>query len=294
MLLERWRQHRQMTRKWGNWFAGRRYRASKFYSHLFHTGFHKWFILPLQACSVFNADALERHWIAKLGATLNTCDLPQSCRRYQLLLGARVADILHPEKLMPVSQRIVSQLRCTVPIPEQLQALSQARTKFSGPLRSQLYQAVDKDVRRALGITLPACVPLRIPSILADHSRPLHQTMEGFLHSFPLPLPLRQYLVSAVQVSFTRAQTVSQHDTVAELMKCHIVTCVCLSMHSVQYCSSHLSHMEIFSRSDLVQQQRAHTSPSSPTTSSSSFSSCVSVLHTCAGTCSHGPYGGWV
>ena len=43
---------------------------------------------------------------------------------------------------------------------------------------------------------------------------------------------------------------------------------VCVSMQSVQYCSSHLSHMDIFSGSDLVQ-QRAQTSPSSPTTSSS-------------------------
>ena len=29
-----------------------------------------------------------------------------------------------------------------------------------------------------------------------------------------------------------------------------------------------------------------------PTTSSSSLSSCARVVHTCAGTCSHGPYGG--
>ena len=67
---------------------------------------------------------------------------------------------------------------------------------------------------------------------------------------------------------------------------------VCVSMQSVQYCSSHLSHMDIFSGSDLVQ-QRAQTSPSSPTTSSSSLSSCVGAVHTCAGTCSHGPYGGY-
>ena len=57
---------------------------------------------------------------------------------------------------------------------------------------------------------------------------------------------------------------------------------VCVSMQSVQYCSSHLSHMDIFSGSDLVQ-QRAQTSPSSPTTSSSSLSSCVGAVHTCAG-----------
>ena len=63
-------------------------------------------------------------------------------------------------------------------------------------------------------------------------------------------------------------------------------------MQSVQYCSSHLSHMDIFSGSDLVP-QRAHTSPSSPTTSSSSLSSCVGAVHICAGTCSHGPYGGY-
>ena len=49
--------------------------------------------------------------------------------------------------------------------------------------------------------------------------------------------------------------------------------------------------MDIFSGLDLVQ-QRAHTSPSSPTTSSSSSSSCVGAAHTCVGTCSHGPYGG--
>ena len=49
---------------------------------------------------------------------------------------------------------------------------------------------------------------------------------------------------------------------------------VCVSMQSVQYCSSHLSHMDIFLGSDLVR-QRAQTSPSSPTTSSSSLSSCV-------------------
>ena len=67
---------------------------------------------------------------------------------------------------------------------------------------------------------------------------------------------------------------------------------VCVSMQSVQYCSSHLSHMDIFSGSNLVQ-QRAQTSPSSPTTSSSSLSSCVGAVHTCAGTCSHGPYGGY-
>ena len=66
---------------------------------------------------------------------------------------------------------------------------------------------------------------------------------------------------------------------------------VCVSMQSVQYCNSHLSHMDIFSGSNLVQ-QRAQTSPSSPTTSSSSLSSCVGAVHTCAGTCSHGPYGG--
>ena len=54
-------------------------------------------------------------------------------------------------------------------------------------------------------------------------------------------------------------------------------------MQSVQYCSPHLLHMDIFSGSDLVQ-QRAHTSPSSPTTSSSSLSSCVGAVHTCAGT----------
>ena len=67
---------------------------------------------------------------------------------------------------------------------------------------------------------------------------------------------------------------------------------VCVSMQSVQYCNSHLSHMDIFSVSNLVQ-QRAQTSPSSPTTSSSSLSSCVGAVHTCAGTCSHGPYGGY-
>ena len=67
---------------------------------------------------------------------------------------------------------------------------------------------------------------------------------------------------------------------------------VCVSMQSVQYCNSHLSHMDIFSGSNLVQ-QRAQTSPSSPTTSSSSLSSCVGAVHTCAGTCSHGPYGGY-
>ena len=39
---------------------------------------------------------------------------------------------------------------------------------------------------------------------------------------------------------------------------------VCVSMQSVQYCNSHLSHMDIFSGSNLVQ-QRAQTSPSSPT-----------------------------
>ena len=67
---------------------------------------------------------------------------------------------------------------------------------------------------------------------------------------------------------------------------------VCVSMQSVQYCNSHLSHMDIFSGSNLVQ-HRAQTSPSSPTTSSSSLSSCVGAVHTCAGTCSHGPYGGY-
>ena len=67
---------------------------------------------------------------------------------------------------------------------------------------------------------------------------------------------------------------------------------VCASLQSVQYCSSHLSHMDIFSGSELVQ-QRAQTSPSSPTTSSSSLSSCVGAVHTCASTCSHGPYGGY-
>ena len=67
---------------------------------------------------------------------------------------------------------------------------------------------------------------------------------------------------------------------------------VCVSMQSVQYCNSHLSHMGIFSGSNLVQ-QRAQTSPSSPTTSSSSLSSRVGAVHTCAGTCSHGPYGGY-
>ena len=67
---------------------------------------------------------------------------------------------------------------------------------------------------------------------------------------------------------------------------------VCVSMQSVQYCNSHLSHMDIFSGSNLVQ-QRAQTSPSSPTTSSSSLSSCVGAVHTCASTCSHGPYGGY-
>ena len=36
---------------------------------------------------------------------------------------------------------------------------------------------------------------------------------------------------------------------------------VCVSTQSIQYCISHLSHMDIFSGSDLVQ-QRAHTSPS--------------------------------
>ena len=35
-----------------------------------------------------------------------------------------------------------------------------------------------------------------------------------------------------------------------------------------------------------------HTSPSSPTTSSSALSSCVRAVHTCDGTCSHAPYGG--
>ena len=50
--------------------------------------------------------------------------------------------------------------------------------------------------------------------------------------------------------------------------------------------------MDIFSGSDLVQ-QRAHTSPSSPATSSSSLSPCVGAAHTCAGTCSHGPHGGY-
>ena len=67
---------------------------------------------------------------------------------------------------------------------------------------------------------------------------------------------------------------------------------VCVSMQSVRYCNSHLSHMDIFSGSNLVQ-QRAQTSPSSPTTSSSSLSSCVGAVHTCAGTCSHAPYGGY-
>ena len=62
-------------------------------------------------------------------------------------------------------------------------------------------------------------------------------------------------------------------------------------MQSVQYCSSHLLHMD-FSGSDLVQ-QKANTSPSSPTTSSSSLSSYVGTVHTCVGTCSHGPYGGY-
>ena len=169
-----------------------------------------WFILPLQASSVFNADSLERYWIVKLGASLNTRDLPKSCRRYQLMLGARVADRIQPEQLMSVSQGIISQRRCTVPIREQLQALSQARAKLPGPLRSQLYQAVYKHVRDTLHITLPACVPLRIPSILVDEPRPLNQIMDSFLHSLPPPLPLRQYLVNATQVSFVRAPTVSQ------------------------------------------------------------------------------------
>ena len=40
-------------------------------------------------------------------------------------------------------------------------------------------------------------------------------------------------------------------------------------------------------------QQKAHTSPLSPTTFSSSSSSCVGAAHTCTGTCSHGPYGGY-
>ena len=39
---------------------------------------------------------------------------------------------------------------------------------------------------------------------------------------------------------------------------------VCVSMQSVQYCSSHLSHMDIFSGSDLVQ-QREQNQNSKPT-----------------------------
>ena len=68
--------------------------------------------------------------------------------------------------------------------------------------------------------------------------------------------------------------------------------CVCVSMQSIQYCSSHLLHMDIFSGLGYVQ-QRAQTPPSSSTTSSSSLSSSVGAVHTCAGTCSHGPYGGY-
>jgi hypothetical protein len=198
-----------MTRRCAHWFARRNCRIGKFYSHLFQTGFQNWFILPLQQCSPLNADILERRWIAKLGARLNTKDTPRFCRQYQLLLGAKVLNATPPNELLSTAQRIIAQRRCTVPLPQQLDVLAQGKRVFNGQFRSKLYQSVKLRVEQATELKLPACVSLKVPSMPFDSHAKLRKLMVEFLHHLPIPLPYRHYLSSVLQVLYTRPQSVS-------------------------------------------------------------------------------------
>ena len=74
----------------------------------------------------------------------------------------------------------------------------------------------------------------------------------------------------------------AQHDTVAELKHRDIVTCMRVNAIRTILQLTLVTHGHLLR---VLVQQRAHTSPSSPTTSSSSLSSRVGAAHTCAGGC---------
>ena len=97
--------------------------------------------------------------------------------------------------------------------------------------------------------------------------------------------PSTTHVLLSVQLSteykIRMSNLCAQHDTVAELIR---YACQC-NPYNMQL--TLVTRRELFR--DLVQ-QKAHTSPSSPTTSSSTLSSRVGATHKCAGTCSHGPY----
>ena len=131
MCIQLWRQNRQMTRRWELMFAGGA-GMGKLYGCLRKTGFQKWFILPLQKCSRESANHLERRWMLRVGATLNTRDMPKTSRRYQLLLNAKLLGDIRPPDVLPMAQKIISGRKHQIPVAQQLQVLTMGKKTLPG------------------------------------------------------------------------------------------------------------------------------------------------------------------
>ena len=78
-------------------------KIGKLYRHLFKS---------LQECSPRNVDRLERWWIQRAGATLNTRDVPCTCTKNQMLLCKGLVSDVIPMTSSPCTKSLVN---CAAP-----------------------------------------------------------------------------------------------------------------------------------------------------------------------------------
>ena len=87
------------------------------------------------------------------------------------------------------------------------------------------------------GLSLPNHVPLQLPAMTNTHTFPFLHLFKDFLHSLPLPLQYRDYLVNSTRLLSTRNPMVSQllqddirYDTADKMKQAVTLPCQCSTL----------------------------------------------------------------
>ena len=219
-----------------------------FYSAMARKGLHHFLILPLEVCHQSQHASVEKKWIRYFGANVyNQRDTAHYCHlKWKLLKRIQAStEICSRQRVKTIVGYIQKNRRIALSLPTLLDTLTVSKSVIPRQEWNDLFRKVSARVHQRVGIHLPRRLPFPYPASNDPAPQDIKSYIQDTISQSPLPLPLRSYLRSAVQLTSKSGCTVRDHLCTRKIQKswdyiCRRSShCACSQVsgvHTVQNC----------------------------------------------------------
>ena len=193
-----------------------------FYSAMARKGLHHFLILPLEVCHQSQHASVEKKWIRYFGANVyNQRDTAHYCHlKWKLLKRIQAStEICSRQRVKTIVGYIQKNRRIALSLPTLLDTLTVSKSIIPRQEWNDLFRKVSARVHQRVGIHLPQRLPFPYPASNDPAPQDIKSCIQDTISQSPLPLPLRSYLRSAVQLTSKSGCTVRDHLCTRKIQK---------------------------------------------------------------------------